>query len=227
MKREGSSKAFTDGSIPRRASTSLHADHGSEVPDAQKGFYLPSRRRSLESGKVTVVVVDDNLLVLKALGDLLSSAGYDVRLFSSGVEFLANPDLRNTRCLISDIGMSGMNGIDLLRRMKAEGMEVPCILLTGRDDTDTVLFCRTEGARFLLPKPIIGPELLAAVSLVTNCLSFSRRIGFVDALRSALSRAGAFWGRPLVSRACSALFRSAKTPRTVKSPADSDIHTVA
>jgi CheY-like chemotaxis protein len=148
-------------------------------------------------------------------------------LFSSGVEFLANPDIRNTQCFISDIGMSGMNGIELLRRMKAQGMEVPCVLLTGRDDTDTVLFCRTEGARFLLPKPIIGPELLAAVSLVTNCLSFSRRIGFVDALRSAVSCAGAFSGRPLVSRACSALFGSAKTRGIVRSRADTDLHTVA
>ncbi len=227
MKREGSAKAFTDGSIPCRASTPLHAYRGSELRDGQKGFYLPSKRRSLESARVIVVVVDDNLRVLKALGDLLSSAGYDVRLFSSGVEFLANPDIRNTRCLISGISMSGMNGIDLLRRIKAQGIEVPCILLTGHDDTDTVLFCRTEGARFLLPKPIIGPELLAAVSLVTNCLSFSRRIGFVDALRSAVSRAGAFSGRPLVSRACSALFGSAKTPRIVRSRADSDLHTVA
>ena len=178
----------------------------------QKVLYLPSKRHSPGSAKATVVVVDDDLRVLKALGDLLSSAGYDARLFSSGEEFLANPDIRATQCLISDIGMSGMNGTELLRQIKAQGMALPCILLTGRDDTDTVLFCRTEGARFLLPKPIVGPELLAAVSLVTNSLSSSERIGCVDALRSAVSRAGAFSGWPLVSRACAALLGSAKTP---------------
>ena len=227
MKREVSAKALTDSSIPCRVSTSLLVYRGFEPQDAQKRFYFTSKRRGLESAKITVAVVDDNRRVLKALGDLLGSAGYDARLFSSGEEFLANPDIRNTRCLISDIGMSGMNGIDLLRRIKTQGMELPCILLTGRDDTDTAFFCRTEGARFLLPKPIVGPELLAAISLITNCPGSSERSGFVDTLRSAVSRASAFSGRPLVSRACSALFGSAKTSRMVRSRADSDHHTVA
>jgi hypothetical protein len=101
------------------------------------------------------------------------------------------------------------------------------ILYTGCDEAHTVLFCRTEGARFLLAKPIVGPELLAAVSLVANSPSSSEQIGFVDALRSAVSRAGAFSGRPLVLRACSALFGSAKTPRIVRSRADRNLHTVA
>jgi FixJ family two-component response regulator len=226
MKREGSAEALLDGSIPCCASTSLHAHRGFEFQDAQNGLYLPSKRRSLGSAKVTVVVVDDDLRVLKALGDLLDPAGYDARLFSSGQEFLACPDVRNARCLISDIGMPGMNGIELLRRIKAQGMDLPCILLTDRDETETVLFCRTEGARFLLPKPIIGQELLAAVSLVINRLSSSQRIGFVDALRSAVSRARAFSDRPLVSRVA-ALFAGAKTPRNARSGPDSDLHTVA
>jgi CheY-like chemotaxis protein len=208
MKREGRTEASTDGSIPCCASTS-------------------AKPRSLGSAKVTVVVVDDDLRDLKTLGDLLHSAGYDARLFSSGEEFLASPGIRTTRCLISDIGMPGVNGIELSRRIKAQGMEIPCILFTGCDEAHTVLFCRTEGARFLLTKPIVGPELLAAVSLVTNSPSSSEQIGFVDALRSAVSRAGAFSGRPLVSRACSALFGSAKTPRIVRSRTDSNLHTVA
>ena len=227
MKREVRTEASRDGSIPYCASDSPHAHRGLESHDAQKGFYLTAKRRGLGSAKATVAVVVDDLRDLETLGDLLDSAGYDARLFSSGEEFLASPDIRTTRCLISGIGTSCVNGIELSRRIKAQGMEIPCILLTGRDEGRTVLFCRTEGARFLLAKPIVGPELLAAVSMVTNSPGSSEQIGLVDALRSAMSRAGAFSGRPLVWRACSALFGNAKTPRIVRSRADSNLHTVA
>ena len=122
--------------------------------------------------RTTVAVVDGECRSLKSLGDLLASAGYDARLFSSAEEFLAGPGIRATACLIC-----GVSGIDM-SRIKAEGMELPCILLTDRDDPDTVLFCRTGGAKFLFPKPILGPELLAAISLVTDRPGVSRRTGF-------------------------------------------------
>jgi DNA-binding response OmpR family regulator len=103
-----------------------------------------------------------------------------------------------------------VSGIDLMSRIKAEGMELPGILLTDRDDPDTVLFCRTGGAKFLFPKPILGPELLAAVALVTNRLGVSRRTGFADSLVGrAVSYLRAVLGRQLFVHAFAALFRSA------------------
>jgi FixJ family two-component response regulator len=155
--------------------------------------------------RTIVVVVDGDRRVLKSLGDLLTSAGYDARVFSSAEQFLASPGIRATSCLICGVG-----GIDLMCRIKAEGKELPCILLTDRDESDTVLFCRTGGAKFLFPKTILGPELLAAVALVTSRLGVSRRIGFADALAgSAVGHLRAFLGRQLFAHAYSALFRGA------------------
>ena len=144
--------------------------------------------------RTIVAVVDGECRIVKSLGDLLASGGYDARLFSSAEEFLAGPDIRATACLIC-----GVSGIDLISRIQAEGMELPCILLTDRDDPDTVLFCRTGGAKFLFPKPILGPELLAAISLVTNRPGVSLRTGFAESLVGrAASHLRAFLGRQLL-----------------------------
>lgn len=166
--------------------------------------------------RTIVVVVDGDCRVLKSLGDLLASAGYDARLFSSAEEFLASPGIRATGCLICAVDLSGVSGIDLMCCLKAEGMELPCILLTDRDESDTVLFCRTGGAKFLFPKPILGPELLTAVALVTNGLGVSRRIRFADSLVGrAVGHLRAFLGWQLVANAYSALFRSEEVPRAL------------
>ena len=139
--------------------------------------------------RTIVAVVDGECRIVKSLGDLLASGGYDAHLYSSAEEFLAGPGIRATACLIC-----GVSGIKLVSRIKAEGMELPCILLTDRDDPDTVLFCRTGGAKFLLPKPILGPELFAAISLVTNRPGVSRRTRF-SIVDRAVSHLRAFPGR--------------------------------
>jgi FixJ family two-component response regulator len=174
-------------------------------------FFYPLLEGCLTGPSRTIVaVVDGDCRALKSLGDLLASAGYDARLFSSAEEFLAGPAIQATGCLICAVDLSGVSGIDLMSRIKAEGMELPGILLTDRDDPDTVLFCRAGGAKFLFPKPILGPELLAAVALVTNRLGVSRRTGFADSLAGrAVSYLRAFLGRQLFVHAYSALFRSA------------------
>jgi DNA-binding response OmpR family regulator len=163
-----------------------------------------------------VVVVDGDCRVLKSLGDLLASAGYDARLFSSAEEFLASPGIRATGCLICAVDLSGVSGIDLICRIKAEGMELPCILLTDRDEPDTVLFCQTGGAKFLFPKPVLGPELLTAVALVTKRPGVSRRLGFADSLVGrAAGHLRPFLGRQLLAHVYPALFSSAEVPRAL------------
>ncbi len=124
----------------------------------------------MRSTKAIVAIVDDEGRVLKSLGNLLSSAGYDVRLFSSAENFLASPDIEISGCFISDIRLPGMSGIELLRRVNAMETKLPGILLTDRFTADAVLYCRTEGARFIFQKPPEGPELLAAVALLTSSL---------------------------------------------------------
>jgi FixJ family two-component response regulator len=124
----------------------------------------------MTSAKAIVVVVDDDMRVLRSLGNLLSSAGYDARLFSAVEDVLTSPDIKSAGCFIADIGIPDVSGLDVLRRINATGMELPCILLTRNSvmDRDTVTFCRTRGAKFLFRKPVNGPELLAAVALLTS-----------------------------------------------------------
>jgi FixJ family two-component response regulator len=157
------------------------------------------------TARTIVAVVEGECRILKSLGALLAWAGYDARLFPSAEQFLADPGIRATACLVC-----GVSGIDIMSRIKAEGIELPCILLTDRDEPDTVLFCRTGGAKFFFPKPISGPALLAAVALVTNRPGVSRRTGFADTLAGrAVSHLRAFLGWQLFVHAYAALFRSA------------------
>jgi hypothetical protein len=65
----------------------------------------------------------------------------------------------------------------------AVGIEAHRILLAERDEIDKMAFSRTEGARFLFSKPIVGPELLAAVALITDCPAVVQRIGFAEIVR--------------------------------------------
>jgi FixJ family two-component response regulator len=111
-----------------------------------------------------VAVIDDDRSVLRSLEYLLESADYAVRLFTSATGLLGGGDLSQIDCLISDIDMPGMNGLELLQVVNAARPGLPVILITGYPD-------RLE--RFSLPgeiqprfftKPFHGPELLAAVS---------------------------------------------------------------
>src|ERR1700741_4506175 len=83
-----------------------------------------------------VSVVDDDESVRESLPDLLNELGYSVRAFSSALEFLASDALDQTRCLILDIAMPGMTGIELQAELKHRGKQIPIIFITAiRDET--------------------------------------------------------------------------------------------
>jgi FixJ family two-component response regulator len=130
----------------------------------------------MRSANTIVVVVDDDRQVLISLGSLLSSAGYDARLFSAAEDVLTSLDIKSAGCFIADIGLPGVSELDVVRRINATEMELPCILLTRNSemDRDTVTFCRTKGAKFLFQKPVKGPELLAAVVFLTSSPALAR-----------------------------------------------------
>jgi FixJ family two-component response regulator len=107
-----------------------------------------------------VAVVDDDRRLLESLEELLESAGHRVRLFSSGQDFLDEADLAALDCLITDIGMPGMDGFALQRIVAARRPELPVILVTGRHELAELPQARQ---RPLFRKPFDGPTLLAAV----------------------------------------------------------------
>jgi FixJ family two-component response regulator len=81
-----------------------------------------------------VVVVDDDDAVLKALGRVLRAAGFDTATYSSAEAFLTAPPARRAHCLLLDVQLGGMSGLDLQRHLRAHGSTLPVIILTAFDD---------------------------------------------------------------------------------------------
>jgi len=123
--------------------------------------------------KSIVFVVDDDPLVRDSVADLLRSAGHPAQTFGSASEFMQvkRPDF--SACLILDVELPGLSGLDLQARLATSGSEVPIIFLTGHGDIPKSVRAMKAGAVEFLTKPFRGNELL-------------------DAVRQALSRDGEF-----------------------------------
>jgi FixJ family two-component response regulator len=117
-----------------------------------------------QSPSSTIAVVDDDQRVLGSLEILLESADHAVRIFTSGVALIESGCLVEIDCLISDIGMPGMNGFELIRLVRAARPGLPIILITGQPDVLNGSLPIDASRCRLFVKPFDGPELLAAVS---------------------------------------------------------------
>jgi len=115
-----------------------------------------------EPTRFVVAVVDDDPRALESLADLLEAAGYDVRRYSSAAALCECGGLRDLDCLISDIGLSGMDGIELRRVAQLERPDLPVILVTGHPELQAQYASMMEPGRYF-EKPFDGPLLLAAV----------------------------------------------------------------
>jgi FixJ family two-component response regulator len=117
-----------------------------------------------QSPSSTIAVVDDDQRVLGSLEILLESADHAVRIFTSGVALIESGCLVEIDCLISDIGMPGMNGFELVRLVRAARPALPIILITGQPDVLNGSLPIGVGHYRLFQKPFEGPDLLTAVS---------------------------------------------------------------
>jgi len=117
------------------------------------------------SSKYVVAIVDDDQRLLESLEDLLESAGHAVRTFSSASSLLASNALSQIDCLITDIGMPGMDGFELQRVMNERQPDVPVILITGRHELAELPQAKQHR---LFRKPFDGQELLAAIGDALN-----------------------------------------------------------
>jgi FixJ family two-component response regulator len=115
-----------------------------------------------DAASPVVAVVDDDHRTLESLADLLEAAGYKVRLYSSAMVLCEHDGLSDIDCLISDIGMSDMNGIELRRVALSARPELPVILITGRPELWMQRASIIERDRYF-EKPFDGPQLLAAI----------------------------------------------------------------
>ena len=108
-------------------------------------------------------VVDDDEMLRESLPDLLREFGFSARAFSSGQEFLSSDYVDMTRCLILDVAMPGMSGLDLQGELKRRGQAIPIIFITGQKDEDVRKQAIEEGAVNFLYKPFSDSDLLNAV----------------------------------------------------------------
>ncbi|HEY4369090.1 MAG TPA: response regulator [Steroidobacteraceae bacterium] len=110
-----------------------------------------------------VAIVDDDARLLESLGGLVESAGCCVSLHSSAESCLEMFATQAPDCLISDIGLPGLNGIDLVRRLRGQWPGLPALLVTARDVVPLRQAAIECGAFRLLSKPFVPAEFLAAL----------------------------------------------------------------
>ena len=110
-----------------------------------------------------VFVVDDDISVRESLELLLRTAGCQAETFASGQEFLTRPRATVPSCLVLDVSLPGLNGLDLQKRVAAERPDMPIIFITGYGDVPTTVRAMKAGAVEFLTKPFSEESLLGAI----------------------------------------------------------------
>jgi FixJ family two-component response regulator len=113
--------------------------------------------------KIVISIVDDDESVREALTGLMRSLGYSATAFPSGESFLGSRRLSGTACLIADVQMPGMTGLELHRRLVASGKPIPTILITAYGDDWVRAKALNAGVVCYLTKPFDESELLACI----------------------------------------------------------------
>jgi FixJ family two-component response regulator len=112
----------------------------------------------------TVFVVDDDASVREAVASLLRSVGHRPRLFASAQEFLASAKVEAPACLVLDVRMPGLGGLDCQRRLSEAGLQLPVIFMSGHGDIPMTVRVMKAGAVDFLTKPFRDQDLLDAVA---------------------------------------------------------------
>src|ERR1700716_667776 len=112
-----------------------------------------------------ISVIDDDASVRAATDNLLSSHGYLVRTFASAEEFLQSPQLHGCACVVADVQMPGMSGVDLLTHMRAQGQNTPFIFITAFPEESVGNGAGRAGAVGFLAKPFAAPDLIRYVEI--------------------------------------------------------------
>jgi FixJ family two-component response regulator len=115
--------------------------------------------------KPIVALVDDDPRIRESLESLIESAGFTARVFSHAQDFLRASHIAGTSCLITDVRMPGMDGLELQRRIRRVRPELPIIFITAHHDDDVEQRAIAEGAAFFIRKPFDARELLRATRL--------------------------------------------------------------
>ncbi len=132
---------------------------------------------SMPAIKSIVYLVDDDASMLRALSRLLAVAGHAVQTFASATDFLGRHLPTDRGCVVADLRMPGISGLDLQSALANSGNPLPVIFLTGHGDIPTSVHAMKDGAEDFLTKPVRKDDLLAAVkrALARDAEAFERR----------------------------------------------------
>src|SRR5215469_2844429 len=138
------------------------------LPLAEHSWPMKSKHGESTSERSILSVVDDDEMLRESLPELLREFGFAARAFSSGQEFLSSKYVDETRCLILDVAMPEMSGLDLQQELKRRGQAIPIIFISGHKDEDIRKQAFRQGAVKFLYKPFSDSDLLEAVNAALN-----------------------------------------------------------
>src|ERR1700758_1069770 len=118
---------------------------------------------SIEQSSRPIAIVDDDESVQSALRDLIESDGLSALCFGSAEQFLRSGVQHKAACLIADIRMPGMSGLELQAKLKAERCRIPIVFITAHGDAEMRIHAMCEGAVEFLGKPFADAVLLGSV----------------------------------------------------------------
>ena len=119
-----------------------------------------------------IAIVDDDVMICEATKDLVEAFGFNARTFTSAGEFLNSDCISSTACLISDVQMPGMNGLQLHRTLLTSGRRIPVIFITAFPDERIRKRALKAGAVCYLSKPFDDESLL---SCIRSALGYAER----------------------------------------------------
>jgi CheY-like chemotaxis protein len=146
---------------PTNLSMILQFQHGGPLFRWAAPRQAPSHLKEVALPASSVIsLIDDDASVRAATNNLLRSRGYVVHNFASAEEFLGSPHLNETSCVVTDVQMSAMSGLDLLTAMRAKGHGTPFIFITAFPDENLRARAMNAGAICFLAKPFMVPNLI-------------------------------------------------------------------
>ncbi|KAF1031199.1 MAG: Transcriptional regulatory protein TdiR [Burkholderia lata] len=115
-----------------------------------------------------VCIIDDDASVRKSLASLLKSAGYSALLFGSGEEFLATGPLDDAICVLIDLKMKGMSGLEVQRLLVQRKAPIPVIFMSSHGDDESVRRALAQGAVAFLRKPFPSDDMINLIDQVAS-----------------------------------------------------------
>jgi FixJ family two-component response regulator len=135
---------------------------------AKVNALFPRPERPVLSALSLISVIDDDASVRAATDNLLSSHGYMVHTFASAEDFLQSSHPNDSSCVVADVQMPGMSGLDLLTQVRTRGNDVPFIFITAFPDESVRARALRAGAVGFLAKPFAGPVLISCIETAVN-----------------------------------------------------------